>query len=63
MSTEGKIQRRRRPDKWLIYLRVLDAKECGAKWNEIASMLEHTAGTEGAVRDTLEQARDLCFNF
>mgnify|MGYP001562861386 CR=1 FL=1 len=57
------IQKRRHSGKWLTYLRVLDARECGASWSEIATILPRTAGTEQTARDTWEQARALCFNF
>ncbi|MGD9919450.1 MAG: DUF2285 domain-containing protein [Paenirhodobacter sp.] len=57
------IQKRRHTEKWLTYLRVLDARECGASWSEIATILPMTAGTEQTARDTWEQARALCFNF
>lgn len=57
------VQRRSRPEKFLTYLRVLDARECGASWSETAKILIATAGTEQTARDTWEQARALCFNF
>lgn len=54
---------RRHPTKWLTYLRVLDAREAGASWSEIAPILPNTAQTEQTARDTWEQASALCFNF
>lgn len=63
-KTQGKkIQKRRHQDKWLTYLRVLDGRECGASWSEIARILSNTAQTEQTARDAWEQARALCFNF
>lgn len=56
-------QKRYHTEKFLTYLRVLDARECGASWSEIATILPMTAGTEQTARDTWEQARALCFNF
>jgi hypothetical protein len=55
--------RRRHPAKWLTYLRVLDAREAGASWSKIASILPRTARTDQTARDTWEQAQALCFNF
>ncbi len=49
--------------KWLTYLRVLDAQECGASWSEISSILPHTAQTPQTARDVRKQARALCFKF
>jgi hypothetical protein len=57
------VQRRQSPGKWLTYLRVLDGRECGASWSEIATILIVTAQTEQSARDVWEQARALCFNF
>lgn len=59
----SKLQKRKRSDLWLTYLRVLDARECGATWLQISSILAHTAGTEQAARDAWEQASALRFNF
>ena len=63
MKHGQKLQRRRHPDKWLTYLRVLDARKEGATWAEIAEILTQTARTEQSARDTWNQANDLCFNF
>lgn len=57
------LQKRRHTAKWLTYLRVLDGREAGASWSEIAQILMHTAATEQTARDIHEQARALCFNF
>lgn len=57
------IQRRSHPEKWLGYLRTLDAKEDDASWSEISALHPHTAQTEQTARDVWEQARALCFNF
>jgi hypothetical protein len=59
----SKLQKRQRSDLWLTYLRVLDARECGATWFQISSILVNTAGTEQAARDAWEQASALRFNF
>lgn len=59
-----RVQKRRHKSKWLIYLRVLDGRECGATWSEIAHILPNsTARTEQNARDTWEQASALRFNF
>lgn len=59
-----KVQKRRHKAKWLTYLRVLDGRECGATWSEIAQILpNNTARTEQNARDTWEQASALRFNF
>lgn len=55
------ISPRRHPKKWFTYLRVLDAREDGASWSEIADLLTVTAGTPQAARDTWEQANELRF--
>jgi len=58
-----KLQKRRHPEKWLTYLRVLDANECGATLAEIAEILPTGSATPQAARDMLRNARALCFNF
>lgn len=70
-------QKRRHPDKWLSYLRILDAKEAGATWSEMVDVL-YADGTlrpwkstkqrpppppPHAARDQHVQARELCFKF
>lgn len=57
------LQKRRRPNLWETYLRVLDADECGASLSEIAQILPAGSKNEQSARDTLGQARALCFNF
>ena len=57
------LQKRRHLKKWLDYLRVLDGREAGASWNEIATILPQTAGTPQTASDVWDQARALCFNF
>lgn len=57
------IQKRKHTEKWLSYLRSLDAKEANASSSEIADIHTHTAQTAQTVRDILEQAEALCFNF
>jgi hypothetical protein len=57
------VQRRANPEKWLTYLRVLDAREFGASWAEISTILKYKAATPHAARDSWKQARELCFNF
>lgn len=60
----SKLQKRQRRDLWLTYLQVLDGRECGAKWSEIAQILPNsTSRTEQNARDTWEQANALRFNF
>jgi hypothetical protein len=51
------------PRKWLGYLRTLDARADGAKWNEIASIHPETAQTEQSARDKWNSANALRFNF
>ncbi len=57
------LQKRRHPDKWLMYLRVLDAREAGSTWSEIAEILSATVANEQTARDIHKQASALCFNF
>ena len=42
--------------KWPLYLRVIDAQDCGASYSEIALILGHTAGTKHTARDYVKQA-------
>ena len=56
-------QKRWHSTKWLTYLRVLDAREAGASWAEIATILPQTAGTPQTASDVWDQARALCFKF
>ncbi|MCK0151078.1 hypothetical protein MWU54_13640 [Marivita sp. S6314] len=37
----GKVQFRKLLGKWLTYLRILDARTCGASWEKIAEVLSH----------------------
>jgi hypothetical protein len=57
------LQKRRRPEKWLSYLRTLDARDDGAAWSTIAALHPHTAQTEQTARDIWEAANALRFNF
>jgi len=60
------VSRRRHPDKWLRYLRVLDAKESGASWSQIgkAGVLGNLSrGGAHAARDAWNQADALRFNW
>lgn len=57
------IQRRQRPEKWLGYLRTLDARADGATWAEIASIHVGTRQSAHSARDIWNQARSLCFDF
>ena len=59
----ARIGKRRHPDKWLGYLRTLDARAGGASWAEIAAIHPYTAQTEQSARDIWAQANALCFNF
>lgn len=48
---------RKQKDKWLRYLRLLDAREAQATWSECASILEETiSGNAHAARDSHRQA-------
>lgn len=58
-----KLQKRRRPDLWATYLRVLDARECGASWAKIAEILPTGDKNQHSARDTWKQAQALGFNF
>jgi hypothetical protein len=68
----GVVQSRRRPEKRLGYLRVIDARETGATWRQIAengalgrnrrSQVDRTQGPQTA-RQVWEQARHLMFNW
>lgn len=42
--------------KWLTYLRVLDARELSVSWSKIGKHLNFTAGSPQSARDTWEQA-------
>lgn len=57
------LKKPRHREKWLEYLRTLDAFEVNAPWIEIAALRSNSAQTEGTARDTREQAKALCFNF
>jgi hypothetical protein len=60
------LQKRRRPQKWLGYLRVLDAREAGAYWSQIATvffeqgLIDRRKDPSGGYREPAPQAaRDL----
>ncbi len=57
------VQRRAHRQKWLGYLRTIDAREDGASWSEIAEIHPATAGNEQTARDIWEAATALRFNF
>lgn len=57
------LQKRRHPEKWLSYLRTLDARADGASWAKIAALHPNTAQTEQTARDIWEAANALRFNF
>ena len=57
------IGKRRHPEKWPTYLRVLDARDAGASWAEVSEILTYSAATEQNARDIHMQALALCFNF
>lgn len=57
------IQTRSRSAKWNDYLRVLDGREQGASWAEIATHLKTGSKTPHSARDHHRQAQALCFNF
>lgn len=59
----SKLQKRRHTSKWLTYLRVLDARESGARWAMITDILPNTARQEQTARDIWKQANALRFNF
>lgn len=75
--TGKQLQNRRHKQKWATYLRVLDAREAGAKWAEIAEfffshgfLARHANPESGyeppppqAARDLWNQARRLCYDF
>ena len=56
-----KIITRSRPDKYLEYLRVLDAKESGASLSEIAKIIlsDRSSADPQKARDVLKQAKSL----
>lgn len=63
-EVQGEVKpRRKRPDKWLGYLRALDAKSAGASWADIANIFPATAGTPQTGRDKWQQANALRYNF
>lgn len=57
------MQRRRHREKWLGYLRTLDARADGASWAEIAELHPFTTQTAQNARDIWEAADALRFNF
>lgn len=63
-SKIGKLVKpgKKHPTKWLMYLRVLDAKESGATLSEIAKsgVLNGRQETVQTARDVLKQAKALC---
>lgn len=59
-----RVERRRHPEKWPLYLRVLDARDAGATWETIASkILVHERKEAAAARQIWEQAHQLMFNW
>lgn len=54
--------RRRHVAKYLCYLRVLDARQSGASWAQIALLLPASKGSRSSqdARDVHQQARSLC---
>ena len=59
-----KIHRRAHKDKWPLYLQVLDARDSGASYSQIAhTILQHQQQTEQAARDVIKQAEALRNNF
>ncbi|MFC3447667.1 hypothetical protein ACFOLL_16995 [Falsochrobactrum ovis] len=58
-----KLQKRRHPQKWLLYLRLLDGREMGASWSQLEAILPSDASTPQSARDAYTQAKALCFNF
>lgn len=64
----GRIkQSRKHPTKWFRYLRVLDARDAGASWKDIADLVipksENMTKTPQSARQVWLQARDLMFNW
>lgn len=57
------LQRKHHTEKWLGYLRTLDARAANATWSEISSIHPRTAQTEQTARDVWRAADDLRFNF
>lgn len=57
------LEGRRHPDKWLGYLRTLDAREAGVSWSKIATLHPETNQTPQAASRIWKQAQALCFNF
>ena len=64
ISYAGKrVQNRKHKSKWLTYLRILDGKEQGASYADLADILQHVRDDPLAARDAHRQAEALCFNF
>jgi len=57
------LQKRSHQSKWLSYLRILDGREAGASWSQLATILPHTAASDQTARDVYDQAHALRFNF
>ena len=52
-----KIYRRPRRERWPLYLRVLDARDCGASWQKIGGTL--WPRSNGNVKDKARQTYEL----
>ncbi|MGY6694951.1 MAG: hypothetical protein ACXIUW_02845 [Roseinatronobacter sp.] len=64
IALHGKpVQRRHHTEKWLGYLRTLDARAANATWAEITALHPGTAQTEQTARDIWDAANGLRFNF
>lgn len=57
------VRRTRYEQKWLGYLRTLDAHEAGASWSDIAAIHPRTAGKPQTARDIWQAAEALRFKF
>lgn len=57
-----RLQKREQTTKWLLYLRVLDARESGASWSVIARERIGPEATPQRARDTHKQAERLYFS-
>ena len=58
------LQIKRHPKKCLLYLRVLDAREDGASWQEITEIIPpYLQKQSQTARDLWNQATALCFSF
>ena len=58
-----KISSRSHKDKWLTYLQLLDATECGAQVGKLEKLCKDKRETPQAIYETLKAAKNTRDNF